>query len=96
MLCVVKPMLARLIGMSAIDQRLMVIVLMLASMSALMTELIGLHALFGAFLAGVIIPQQERLRRAIADRIEDISMVLCFRCSSPLPVCVPRSDCLMI
>lgn len=76
MLCVVKPMLARLIGMSAIDQRLMVIVLMLASMSALMTELIGLHALFGAFLAGVIIPQQERLRRAIADRIEDISMVL--------------------
>lgn len=76
MLFVVKPMLARLISTSAIDQRLMVIVLMLALMSALMTELIGLHALFGAFLAGVIIPQQERLRRAIADRVEDISTLI--------------------
>lgn len=76
MLWLVRPMLNRLIRKSEIDQRLMVIVLMLALISALTTELIGLHALFGAFLAGVIIPQQERLRRAIAERVEDVSTLI--------------------
>lgn len=76
MLWLVKPLLDRFVGNSEIDQRLMAIVLMLVLISALTTELIGLHALFGAFLAGVIMPQQERLRRAVVERVEDVSTLI--------------------
>ncbi len=40
--------------------------------SALVTELLGVHPLFGAFLAGTIAPRQHGLARAIADRVEDV------------------------
>lgn len=39
-------------------------------LSALATEAIGVHALFGAFLAGVIIPRRGRLRVFLKERIE--------------------------
>lgn len=76
MLWVIKPLLERVIGNTKVDQRLMVIVLMLVLISGLTTELIGLHALFGAFLAGVIIPQREKLRRAVTERVEDVSTLI--------------------
>lgn len=59
-----------------VDQKTMVVVLLLVLMSALGTELIGLHALFGAFLAGVIMPAHEPLRRAITRRLEDVSTLI--------------------
>lgn len=40
--------------------------------SALVTEMTGIHALFGAFLAGVIIPRESGLARELADRIEAV------------------------
>jgi Kef-type K+ transport system membrane component KefB len=43
--------------------------------SALCTEVIGIHALFGAFLAGAIIPQIGSLRQKIAVRVESFSSV---------------------
>ncbi len=43
--------------------------------SALATELIGIHALFGAFLAGVVMPRQPRFRRYLAERLESVSSV---------------------
>jgi len=45
-------------------------------LSAYSTEIIGIHALFGAFLAGVIMPVQFNFRNIMADKIEDVSMVL--------------------
>lgn len=39
-------------------------------LSALITEAIGVHALFGAFLAGVSMPRRTRLRTFLKERIE--------------------------
>jgi Kef-type K+ transport system membrane component KefB len=36
----------------------------------------GIHALFGAFLAGVIMPAQVSFRKLLAAKIEDISLVV--------------------
>jgi Kef-type K+ transport system membrane component KefB len=45
-------------------------------LSAFATEVIGIHALFGAFLAGVVMPAQEGFRKKLASKIEDISLVI--------------------
>ena len=50
-----------------------VLVVLLAS--ALLTEVIGIHALFGAFLAGAIMPPSEELRRQLRERLESLSSV---------------------
>jgi Kef-type K+ transport system membrane component KefB len=50
-------------------------VLLLILSSALLTEAIGIHALFGAFLAGVIMPTHGEFRRYLSIRIEQFSSV---------------------
>ncbi len=44
--------------------------------SALCTEVIGVHALFGAFLAGAIMPDVNQFRHKINLRVENFSTVL--------------------
>jgi len=44
--------------------------------SALCTEVIGIHALFGAFLAGVCMPPDPELRKFLRSRLETFSSVL--------------------
>jgi len=44
--------------------------------SALITELIGVHAIFGAFLFGAIIPHDSRIAKELAAKIEDVVVVL--------------------
>jgi Kef-type K+ transport system membrane component KefB len=46
---------------------------LLMLVSALATDLIGIHALFGAFLAGAVMPRTGRLRQNLTVRIEDFS-----------------------
>lgn len=41
--------------------------------SAYVTELLGLHALFGAFIAGVIMPEDHKFRRIITEKVEDVA-----------------------
>ncbi|TGL64023.1 cation:proton antiporter [Leptospira sarikeiensis] len=41
--------------------------------SAWITESIGIHALFGAFLAGVVMPDKPKLRTLLAEKVEDVS-----------------------
>jgi Kef-type K+ transport system membrane component KefB len=80
MLWVVRPLLARLAarvpGRDGLTQNLVATTLLLLLLSALATELIGIHALFGAFLFGVILPKQSGLGRALADKLEDLVLVL--------------------
>jgi Kef-type K+ transport system membrane component KefB len=52
----------------------MVVVAMLVA--ALATEAIGVHAIFGAFLLGTVIPHDSRLARAIRARFEDLVTIL--------------------
>ncbi len=44
--------------------------------SAAASELIGLHALFGAFLAGVVMPREAGLRQRLVGRLEDFSTLI--------------------
>ena len=45
-------------------------------LSAYATEVIGIHALFGAFMAGVIMPPNMHFRNVFVEKVEDISMVM--------------------
>jgi Kef-type K+ transport system membrane component KefB len=44
--------------------------------SAYTTSIIGIHSLFGAFIAGVIMPPGFSFRKIVIDKIEDVSIVL--------------------
>lgn len=50
--------------------------LLLLLVSSTITELIGIHALFGAFLLGVIAPREGGLRRALVQKLETTAVVL--------------------
>jgi Kef-type K+ transport system membrane component KefB len=80
MLCAVRPFLARLgrrvASREGLNQNVMALTLLLLLASSLVTELIGVHALFGAFLFGAIIPKEGGLARALAERLEDVAVVL--------------------
>jgi Kef-type K+ transport system membrane component KefB len=55
---------------------LMAITYSLLLLSSWCTEVIGIHALFGAFLAGIVIPKKGDLQKKIIERISDVSMVM--------------------
>ncbi|HNF71802.1 MAG TPA: cation:proton antiporter [Chitinophagaceae bacterium] len=55
---------------------LLVLSFMILIISALLAEWIGIHLLFGSFIAGMMIPGKEKLHRALADRLEDVSVHL--------------------
>lgn len=77
---VVRPVLSRLgarVGDRAgLTQNLVATVILLLLFSSWATELIGIHALFGAFLLGVALPKDGNLARALADKLEDLVLVL--------------------
>jgi Kef-type K+ transport system membrane component KefB len=55
----------------------MIAVLMLATLaSAWITERLGVHALFGAFLVGAVSPKSEGFVHALLERFEDMMVVL--------------------
>lgn len=60
----------------SVGQGLVTVVLMATLVSALVTEAIGVHALFGAFLVGTVLPKEGAFAHALADRIEDVAVVL--------------------
>jgi hypothetical protein len=44
--------------------------------SSYLTEIIGIHALFGAFVAGAIMPDIAKFRNVFIEKVEDISLIL--------------------
>ncbi len=79
MLFLLKPSAVRLFGGNARGERhskgRVAGILAFVFMAALSTEIIGIHALFGAFLAGVIMPAQPGLRAFLRERLETFSSV---------------------
>lgn len=51
-------------------------VLLGALLSALTTEFIGVHAIFGAFLFGAIVPHDSALARALVQRMQDFVTIV--------------------
>lgn len=45
-------------------------------LSSYASEIIGIHALFGAFMAGAIMPENARFRNIFIEKIEDVALVL--------------------
>jgi Kef-type K+ transport system membrane component KefB len=79
MLFVVKPQLNRVIGEDVeIGQNgngILLCALVLAFISAYFTEVIGIHALFGAFLAGAVMPATSTVRSFLRDKLAAFSSV---------------------
>jgi hypothetical protein len=80
MLAVVRPFLKRLgeiyKNREVVNRSIFAFFLLILILSAFTTELIGIHALFGAFLAGVIMPPLPSFRKLIVDKIEDVSLTM--------------------
>jgi Kef-type K+ transport system membrane component KefB len=80
MLLLVRPFLRRLgrrvAGREGLHQNLVALLLILLMCSSLATEAIGIHALFGAFLLGVVLPKEGGLARSLAEKLEDLAVVL--------------------
>ena len=73
MFFVVRPQLARVItepDSQSHQRRLIPIILAFLLACALLTETIGIHALFGAFVAGVVMPPSTELRIFLKDKLE--------------------------
>lgn len=60
----------------AVSQGTIALVFIALLASALVTELIGIHALFGAFLIGAVIPHDSLLAKEMSRRLEDVVLVL--------------------
>ena len=78
---VVRPALARWLpippaGASRVPLGTLAIAVGLLLASSLMTETIGIHAIFGAFLAGVIMPEAGALKAKLGAAVEDVSTVV--------------------
>jgi Kef-type K+ transport system membrane component KefB len=58
-----------------ISQGVLALVLCALLFSGLMTEFIGIHAIFGAFLIGAVIPHHSRVARDLTDRLQDVVVV---------------------
>jgi Kef-type K+ transport system membrane component KefB len=81
MILVVRPGLPRWIGQARLGKEepsggVLATILCVVVAAALFTEVIGIHALFGAFLAGAIMPDAHGFRHKIALRVEKFSSVL--------------------
>jgi len=81
MLFVIKPKLPSWLGQPALERpdpskAVLAVVLGVVLVSALSTELIGIHALFGAFLAGIVMPTTGGFRDKLVVRVENLSAVL--------------------
>jgi Kef-type K+ transport system membrane component KefB len=79
MFVVVRPAIvkwSRQLDARDIDRNAVATVLVAMLVSALTTEWIGIHAIFGAFLMGAVIPHDSRLARALEERIENLATIL--------------------
>jgi Kef-type K+ transport system membrane component KefB len=70
-----KQRLAR-IGEEPFPQRLVPLVFVALFLSALTTESIGVHAIFGAFLIGAVMPHDSALTRAFTEKLEDLVAIV--------------------
>jgi len=80
MLFVVKPFLKRIGDLYSSSENLskpvVSIFFLTLILSSYATEIIGIHALFGAFMTGVIMPDISKFRTVFIEKVEDIALIL--------------------
>ncbi len=80
MFFLVRPFLRRLQlafeGRSGMNQNLLAVIFVLVLASSFVTEWIGIHALFGAFVMGAIMPKGTLFVKTLTEKLEDFTVVL--------------------
>jgi Kef-type K+ transport system membrane component KefB len=80
MFTLVRPLLARVAERSlrpaSSAQTELAIVMLLTLASAWVTERLGIHAMFGAFLVGALLPPSGPLAESVSSRLHDLMIVL--------------------
>jgi len=80
MLKIVRPFLKRVGDLNAtresLNKPVVAIFFITLLISAYASELIGIHALFGAFLAGAIMPENNKFRNIFIEKVEDVSIIV--------------------
>ena len=79
MFAVVRPLIARLLrsrGEREVSRGVIAATIAAMLVTALITEAIGVHAIFGAFLLGAVIPHDSRLAHALTGSLENLVTVL--------------------
>lgn len=80
MVKVVRPFLKRIgdlkYSRQSLSKPVVAIFLLTLIISSYATEVIGIHALFGAFMAGAIMPDNAKFRNIFIEKVEDVALVL--------------------
>ena len=80
MLFVVKPFLKKIGDLYSTKDNLskpvVAIFLITLIISSYLTEVIGIHALFGAFITGAIMPDISKFRNLFIEKVEDVAVIL--------------------
>lgn len=80
MIKVVRPFLTRIGNLhqtkESLSKPIVAIFFITLIISSYATEVIGIHALFGAFMAGAIMPENIKFRNIFIEKVEDVALVL--------------------
>ena len=80
MIYLVKPFLKRIGDLygskDSLSKPVVAIFFLLLIISSYATELVGIHALFGAFMMGAIMPDIPKFRTVFIAKVEDVSVIL--------------------
>lgn len=79
MFMVVRPFLKKVgevyANQEVINKTFVALILLILIISSTLTGIIGIHALFGAFMAGVVMPPSIGFRKVMMEKVEDIALV---------------------
>ena len=80
MIFLVKPFLERIGDLygskDSLSKPVVAIFFLILIISSYATELVGIHALFGAFMMGAIMPDVPKFRTVFIAKVEDVSVIL--------------------
>jgi len=80
LLLIIRPLMTRLATLygnrGRLTQGVMAMLFVALLASALFTDLIGIHAVFGALALGAVIPHDSGMAHDLTDRLEDLLVVL--------------------
>ena len=76
---IIRPFLRKIgetyVNSEVINKTFVGFIFLILIASAVSTEIIGIHALFGAFIAGVVMPVNSGFRKTMMEKVEDIALV---------------------
>ncbi|WP_297182305.1 cation:proton antiporter [uncultured Phocaeicola sp.] len=79
MFVIVRPFLKKIgtlySNKEVINKTFVSFIFLVLIVSAAITEILGIHALFGAFMAGVVMPSNFGFRKVMMEKVEDIALV---------------------